>query len=128
MRCRCDLFRCTTSCSSSPSSSEHTSPPGPPLYALLSAWGSGPGAILEGSRERVAPASTPVYGGPWDRRICRVATLRSASASRELRALKKLGLGQSEGRAEEEEPKTARPSGQYRGRVHRPRLSEQELQ
>src|SRR5215217_2855895 len=81
-----------------------------------------------GSRERVAPASTPVYGGPWDRRICRVATLRSARASRELRALKKLGLGQSEGRAEEEEPKTARPSGQYRGRVHRPRLSEQELQ
>jgi len=32
-----------------------------------------------GSRERVAPASTPVYGGPWDWRICRVATLRSAS-------------------------------------------------
>jgi hypothetical protein len=32
-----------------------------------------------GSRERVAPASsTPVYGGPWGRRICRMATLGSA--------------------------------------------------
>ena len=37
-----------------------------------------PGAVSEVVGKGVAPASTPLYGGPWGRRICRVATLRSA--------------------------------------------------